>query len=249
MKITDIKPTEKMFATFKGEPGTGKTIAASSWPEPYIFDVDGRMKPLVTFWKNKDQINKIEYDTFRSFFRIKDKLKEFRVRCPYKTLVLDSLTSLADAVIRQMIMEKGDSGKKVGGQRVASIEDYGGEASGLLEILDTFIEIHLSQGVNVIWTAHVLQTEMKDVSNPGATSYSRSLLTGGKKIAAKLPAYFDEVWHFQVEPSINVADPPSYTVITRHAGSDYAKTSLPLPAKIDFTGKSLYDEVMRLLKA
>lgn len=249
MKLSDYSPTSKFFCIFKGEPGSGKSIAAASFPEPFFLDLDGRIKSVATFYRaDPAKLAKIEYDRFTNFFRIKEKLKELKTRCPYKTIVVDSLTALADIIIRQMIMEKGDSGKKVGGQRVASIEDYGGEAAGLMEVIDSLREIYDNHGANIILTAHVLQTEVKDLEQPGKTTYSRSLLTGGKKVAAKLPGYFDEVWHFQVVPSINVADPPSYSVITHHAGSDYAKTSLPLPTRIDFTGKSLYTEVARLLK-
>ena len=60
-------------------------------------------------------------------------------------------------------------------------------------------------------------------------------MTGGRKIAAEIPVYFNEAYHFYNTPS------GGFEIITKADGEDWAKTSLPLPERIDFTHKNLYD--------
>jgi hypothetical protein len=45
---------------------------------------------------------------------------------------------------------------------------------------------------------------------------------------------------------MDMANPaPKYTIVTSNTGWDWAKTALGLPLRIDFTDKSLYDEIMK----
>lgn len=247
MRLSDVTPGKRIFGMLKGEPGTGKTLAAASFAKlgrTYIFDCEGRIAPIVTYYSKiaPEVIQNIEFDTYTSYFALKSKLEAFKVSCPYKTIIIDSLTSLADLILRQIFGAKGDKGKKVGGIKVTDLEDFGGESSGLMEVLDLsrVIKAHM------LWTAHVLVVTEKVGM---ATHVSRSLLTGGKKIGAKLPAYFDEVYHFNVEADMDVAKGPTYTALTRHVGEDWSKTALDLPPRIDFTNKLFVEELIKYAPA
>lgn len=248
--LSNRKMAEKLTVVIKGEPGSGKTIAASSFPKPiYYFDLDGRMDPLINYYrKTPDVLASIDYDTYtnRQFNDFYTKMNDLERSCKYGTVVIDSLTSLADAIIMYGIKLRGvDTARKTqkGVIALPEIEDYGVENRALTEIVDFLRGLPC----HVILNAHVISTFTKDIKNPGSVQVTRSLLTAGQKVAAKLPGYFNEVWHAYVDADLDVSKPPRFLIRTQNTGVDFAKTALPLPAKIDFTNKSLFDEVMGIL--
>lgn len=245
MKLSEVGEDTNLFILGKGDPGSGKSIFAASFPKPLILDFDRKKRSVYTYFKTYDtnQFNSIEYETPDSYFRAKKILTDLQHDNPYGTVVVDSLTYYADLVLRELRDFKGSGqGRKIGPIQVTDIGDFLGEDSALTETLD------LLKGLksNVIVLAHVIQTEQKDLRS-GKTNYSRSLLTGGKKVAAKIPAAFDEAYHFQVDVPIEVGEEPRYEFITHHAGSDWARTSLNLPFKLDFTNDSGYRVLMEAI--
>jgi len=248
MTSDEIKLDDRIFALFKGDPGCGKSIAAASFPEPYFFDLDGRMKSVANFWRPRGK--KFTFDHYTSFDPLFDKLEQFSEYCPFGTLIYDGLTSGGDQILNDMLRFRGRSSKKImRGARIEQyqIEDYGGEGRGLQMIVDKLKDISFRKGVHVIVTAHVLTTESTDLKTK-QTITSRTLLTAGKKVAAKLPKDFDEAYHFDIQPGFGPDDPPKYTIVTKNTGWDWAKTALPLPLRIDFTDASLYVIIMKHLE-
>lgn len=245
----------RFFCIFKGDPGSGKSIAAASYPGhkedpelgPYFMDQDGRMKAVTNYWRPKGR--EFNWDKFDTFAQMNDKLETFLGYCPYHTIVLDGITTTGKMLLRNMKMLRDPGKKKVmhGGVELSQIEDYGGESNGLDTVLNNLQVISLRHGTNVIVTAHVLETSSTNIKN-GVTTVSRSILTGGKKVAASLPVYFDEAYHFDVVSSMDPTQMPRHTVVTHNVGEDWAKTALPLPLRIDFTDGSLYDEIMKNLE-
>lgn len=257
-KISDITLDDSIFALFKGEPKTGKTIAWASFPKPYCVDTDFRMKPLATYppLHGKD----IEYDSFSDWDSLDRKLEELEYNCPYDTIVLDSLTTLARLTINYLFKNrgnatgsakrKGETFAKMGGIPIMDIAEYSGESSGLSQILTRLRVIYNKNRprVNVILVAHVITSEQSTLDNKTVTS--RRLVTGGNKIAAEIPGYFDEIYHFYSrQEGLNPDDPINYYAMTRATGIDFAGTSFNnLPVKIDFTNKLFYDELMTAVK-
>jgi hypothetical protein len=251
MTTEDVALDTRFFSLFKGDPGSGKSIAAASYPGmfgnekigPYFFDNDGRMKSVVNYWRPRGR--EFHYDRFDSFLALNKKLESFYIDCPYQTIVYDGITTGGDQILSDMISTRDQSAKKKmrGGIELLQIEDYGGESRGLQVIIDNLKAISFRHGVNVIVTAHVLTTESTDLKTK-VTTQSRTLLTAGKKIAAKLPVHFDECYHFDVQSDMDVLAGPKYTIVTRNTGFDFAKTALPIPTRIKFTGGSLYDIIM-----
>jgi hypothetical protein len=272
----DVKLDSRFFCLFKGDPGTGKSIAAASYPGikvcpqcgadhfcsaeaaeqqteeqkeckkrigPYFMDNDGRMKSVVNYWRPRGR--EFHFDRFTSFLALNRNLENFyNFSCPYWTLVYDGITTGSDQILDDLIETRDPASKKNtrAGIEFLQIEDFNGESRGLSVIINNLKAISFRYGVNVIVTAHVLTTEATDIKTK-VTTVSRSLLTAGKKVAAKLPVHFDECYHFDIQTGMSMGpeDKPSYTIITRNVGQDWAKTAMSVDTRIVFTDGSLYD--------
>ena len=254
MNSRDVVLNERIFALFKGDPGCGKSIAAVSFPDPYVIDNDRRMKSVINFWRPRGK--EFDYDFFDSPIEVNKKLEEFQASCPYKTLIYDGITTGSRQILATAKRLRGfdpDTNKfnktnrrMVAGTELSQIEDYQAETTWFETIINNLKYLSYLHGINVIVTAHVLTTEQTDIKK-NLTTTSRTLLTAGKKVAAGLPVDFDEVWHFDVRPSFDGTS-PQYTVVTQNTGWDYAKTALPIDMRIDFTNASLYDKVMEQVR-
>jgi AAA domain len=254
----DIQLYDRFFALFKGEPGLGKSIAAHSfvdWPPTngregtYTFDFDFKMKPIYNYWKNVlHEERYFEYDNFTSLAPVFVKLEDLKRHCPYRTLIWDSVTSFADLTLDQQIEFRDPKKAKVvvagGSIELNQIEDYGGEARAITRAHNTLKQISVEQNVNVIVVAHVLKSKTTNLK--GITNESRVILTGGNKIAVKIPKDFDEMWHFDIDIDYE-NQRPKYIARTRHTGDDSARTSLPLDHKIEWTDQSLCRIIMKEL--
>lgn len=184
----------------------------------------------------------VTYDDYKDWNSALQKLEYFAHTFPYKTLVIDSITSCADAINRQTlkIKNKDDKGKGIAGIPVNSIEDFNAEDSALKELIARTKDIHKYHKVHVILIAHVIQKEIK--SADGKTHMSRIIVTAGKGIAQKIPAYCTEVYHFNIETSFDASQGGNYALKTTHTGDDFARTSLELPSTIVFGNDPLYDK-------
>lgn len=238
----------KQVALFKGDPGTGKTIAAASYSEGkddiYFFDLDQRIRPLVLHFSHPDMAGYkkcIKFDTYSgstAWGDLCNKLDSLISYNPYGMICMDSLTALSRMLISLMLTARGEAGKqklKAGGVALTQIEDYSGEANGINQVLDAMRVISGNGNkCHIILTAHVIQVSEK--SRAGSVSVSRFLVNAGaKKTVAEVPAYFDEAYHFDVATGQD--GNPQYRVITRNIGEDWAKTALPLTNEIDFTAR------------
>jgi hypothetical protein len=190
----------------------------------------------------------IHYDDYTDWQKPKNKLEQLQLNCPYKTIIIDSITSAADAINRSTLKLKtgtttrsgGDAGKQIAGIPVNTIEDFNAEDSALKEMVALLKDIHKYHKVNIILIAHVIQKEMK--SSDGKTHMARVLVTAGKGIAQKIPAYCGEVYHFNIKTGIDTTQGGQYALKTTHTGDDFARTALPLPEEIVFGSDPLYDK-------
>ena len=235
---------DAIYALFKGEVGTRKSTCALSFPKPqYWFSWDQKMDALalpMRAWGINPK--EIQYDDYNDWNSVKAKLEQFQTRCPFKTIIIDSITTGSDAINRQTLKIKGSDsqGKKVAGIPVNSIEDYNAEDSALKELVAITKDINKYHKVNVILIAHVIQKEMKTAD--GKTHMSRVLVTAGKGIAQKIPAYCSEVYHFNIKTGFQADKGGQYALFTVHMGDDFARSSLNLPEEIIFGNEPLYDK-------
>ena len=230
MKIKELNQEDWPFkALFTGEPGTRKTTASASFPgKIYMMDIDNKGHAMY-LPHSKGLINsELEYESFDSWFKIQDKLNSLQTNCPYDTVIFDSVTAAGDVINRSTMKAKSANGKKIAGISVNSIEDYNAETSALMEA----VTLGLALKCNFIMIAHVIRRD--------GDATARTLVTGGKVVGAKMPAYFPEVFHFRAVESIMEGGPSEYQVTTQHTGVDFARTTLPLPPNFSWTDKNFY---------
>ena len=94
--------------------------------------------------------------------------------------------------------------------------------------------------VNVILIAHVVKAEYRDTTKK-TTHISRQIVTAGKNVAAKIPAYCGEVYHFNIKTGFVEGQGGDYSLLTEHTGDDFARTALGLEKEIVFKDKPIYD--------
>jgi hypothetical protein len=191
----------------------------------------------------------ISYEDYKDWNEPRAKLEALQVRCPYKTLIFDSLTSMCDMTLNQTLsLKRGTTrasgaaaGKQVAGIAVNEIEDYGAEAAALQELIALTKDIHKYHKVNIVLIAHVVQAEYRN-SVTNTTHVSRTIITAGKKIAPKIPAYCGEVYHFNIKRGFGENEEGKYSLFTVHTGDDFARTALPLDKEIVFGDEPLYEK-------
>ena len=245
---------EALYVMMKGEPGLRKSTQALSFPGPqYWFSWDRKMSALMLPMKKWGIDPKtITYDDYDDWAAGKKKLESLQVNCPFKTIIIDSITSMADMTLRQTMKLKygvtrnsgATAGKLVAGIAVNEIEDYNAESSALNELIALTKDIHNFHKVNVILIAHVVKAEYRD-STKKTTHISRQIVTAGKNVAAKIPAYCGEVYHFNIDQGFVEGQGGKYTLLTEHTGDDFARTALPLPQKIEFGENPIYDTYIK----
>jgi hypothetical protein len=249
-KLIDMPSGDVLMTLIKGESGTGKTIMAVSYALSgplYIFDFEDRMRSVANYYrqiKRLDVIQNVEYDTYYSFSKLRKKFQAIE-QSPkgLKNVVIDSLTSFTDRVLSNTKQFKGNEqattgqnvGRTVGEFRVNTLDDFNAESAAIQEFIVEHALILKSMKINVIVNAHVIKVKEDSDEGPGKTTIARYLMTGGKKSGQKIPGYYDEIYHTNIEPGMSTSDAPSYTIRTRHSGNDFAKTSLNLPyLRLDF---------------
>jgi len=261
-KLADVPSGDVLMTLLKGENGTGKSIIAASYAlsgPMYVFDFEDRMRSVANYYRNlkrEDVIKDIEYDTYYSFNKVRKKFQSIE-QSPkgLKNVLIDSLTSFTDRALSNTKQFKaseqattGDkSGRTVGEFRVNTLDDFNAESAAIQEFIIEHALILKSMKINVIVTAHVIKVREESDDGPGKTVVARYLMTGGKKAGQKIPGYYDEIYHTNIESGMSTSDAPNYTVRTRHSGNDFAKTSLNLPPKINFTNKVFYEELKKYL--
>lgn len=236
---------DALFTLLKGEPGTRKSTSALSYPMPqYWFSTDQKMGALALPAKKWGvDLKQVTYDDYVDWNGIKAKLEMFEARCSYKTLIVDSITSVGDAMNLQVQKFKGANAYHIGGIPVDTIEDYKAEASAFREMCSLLNRIRKAHKIHIVIIAHVVGQRSSNDANK-LTHHSRVIVTGGEKIAAKISSYVDEAYHFNIRPGATESSPGDYTCITMHTGNDYARTSLELQREIAFNNDPLYTKYL-----
>jgi hypothetical protein len=237
----DIVLGGRIMALFISDNGNGKTVAAASFPGPIkFFDFDGRMQPVKLFYPQRKDITydlvgieaqrpSGDYPGCISFMDFAKEFEDLQDRCPWATVVVDSLTALtATAVGFQLgIKSREGKGKKLSsGIQVPTWDEFNGETSVVQQILD----VAKILPCNVVFTAHPVD---KSIDVGGTLRKARSIAAYGTKTPSLVPIYFNEIYQFGVEPAQRF-------IMTQPTGKDMAKTALPLPPRIDITNKQLY---------
>jgi hypothetical protein len=237
---------DAMTYMFKGEPGTRKSTQALSFPGPqFWFSWDNKMSsmglPMKKWGIDPKMVMAEDYDDWN---KPRAKLESFKVTCPFKTLIFDSLTSMCDMTLRQTVKMKTGGGKQIAGISVNTIEDYNAESSALQELIALTKDIRNYHRINIILIAHVVQAEYRNTTT-NVTHISRTIVTAGKKVAPKIPGYCHEVYHFNIKRGMVEGSGGDYSLLTEHTGDDFARTGLGLDREIVFQDKPLYSTYIK----
>jgi len=244
MPTLEFVNLDGLFVMLKGEPGTRKSTCALSFPTPqYWVSTDRKMQALMLPAKRWGvNMKEVHYDDYEDWDKPYAKLKTFQVNCNYKTIIIDSITSIGDNMTSQTRKQKQGKGegKMIGTINVSGLEEYNAEASAFQDLLGVLKDIHGYHKCNIILIAHVVGQRKDDDKNK-LTHHSRVIITGGDKISGKIASGMQEVYHFDVKPGFAETDEGEYGLFTSHTGNDYARTSLPLERKITFNNHPLYE--------
>lgn len=236
MKLTDLKNEKPIFkGLIYGLSGAGKTSTALGAEGPiYVADFDGKISSGANYWESKDakKLEQVEFDNFqptavnggvRVFRKFEQKLTALEKlavdgKFPYQTFVLDSLTSLSDMLL-QNIMAENPTVKRFD-PKTPAMQDYLILAANFKPLVYRILALPC----NVITIGHIAAE--KDAE--GTIIGYRPALPG--KLPELLPILFQEVYRAYVE----VSEGKNIHVLqTRPSGMYVARTQISdMPAKI-----------------
>ncbi len=258
-----------IFLLEKGEPNSGKSGAAYSFPNPFVFDFDRKM-PTVA---NKHfPGKKIDWECWDDVFALHNFIKPWLLdpkdgnpnarECPYETLIVDSVTSLSTLVLQSLDKTKGTNvvqmmqnvyTSKTGEKsvEVMGIDYYNAETNFFERSFMSWMKTLWSREGNpkhVIVLAHKMRVESAPDLKTGAIRITDSILTAGRKAAVFIPSRFDDEYVFikETQGAGSQLAKDHYFCIT--AGKENARCGYKFPREIDFTDKSLYDELNKVAK-
>lgn len=234
---------------FKGPPGFGKTLAATSaaiFGPVWLAYLDKQAPVEVLAWYRKHRpalLQDIEYDSYGSHnvHQYLNKLIEFsKTGCPYVAIITDGVTSLTSAAVnwsmgfRDPNSSKTDKKNKDAPQLIPDWDEYKVETSLVTQALD----ICKTLPVMNIWTAHPLATvKVEGSGTVDRVTKGSSLVSYGAKVGSLIPGGFQEIYHFGSQGE-------QRRVYTSSAGEDYAKTVFNIPKYLDIQDR-LFFEVWR----
>jgi len=233
-----------------GPNGRGKSVAAASFYKagPITFrDFDGRMKPIKLIYPDAD-IDYVSYgvDDFKNFLNWLEDIQ--RTPPKFKTIVIDSLTSLSMCCVMYQLQVKGKVKTGAAGLPSTSWDEINNETVVISKTLEILKIMHENHGINIIMTAHpVVKTNIG--AKEGESSKTESLIAYGNKIGGIAPGYFDEIYRLTVKKA-SMDGPLRRFILTNLTTTDddvIAKSALGLPNEIDITD-DLYDALMKYKK-
>lgn len=221
MRTTDLKLSKTPSILVIGDGGTGKTRFAASCPTPFIYDFDAGMASVRDF--------DIEYETFKdapwrargkaavnkdlgiypwgeSWPRLVNHLNDIMWEgleagtLPYQTVVLDSLTTLANQSMNYTLR-----GTAKTGEANPEVQHWGTQ----LRLLEFLMEQIAAWPVLLVVTAHI----KRDDNLVTGTREYLPLVAG--QLSGKIGIYFDEVYYTQVTGS---GDKRKFTLKTTGGG-------------------------------
>ena len=233
----DIVQGKNIRGAAVGKPKSGKTVNLCSFPgKIMVFDIDRRIDSVLKMHPTRkniffEQYSSDQYELLERDINVHGDDKS------YGLYILDSMTSLSDMLITYSMKLRGvgqaaRTGKAKGVISLSEVEDFGAEAEGLKKVINALLSI---DHAHVFITMHILKTTAWSITENKEIVMS-SILTGGKKVAAKIPTLFNEIWAFDSVPGIGLGAAPTfnmYTVPTIDVPS--AGTCLHLPNKLECT--------------
>ncbi len=200
MKASELAQENYFRGLIYGDAGSGKTCLAAQFPGPIEYwDFDGKLSSAVRYLPTLGKaalLEQIDVHQFASM-PLKERIPAWEKRSrlidecitagkppPFKTLVIDSLTMFSHYLFEDYVFRSQLGIKRVGTHY--SMQDYGLFASHMTRILTGLLG---QLKANIVVLGHI---ETQKDENTGLVRHQP--LVPGQKIAAMLPAWFEEVY-------------------------------------------------------
>lgn len=232
----DLTKTEHVHALLYGPSGGGKTHLIGEWLKAgsvFMLDTDKGIETLagkdLTYeqWYDRPGDAKVP-DKETAWHKITEFVKD-QIKDPvYDTYAFDSLTTMADCTAAYVIWKGGSS------RSIIQLQDY---VSIYNELTKFIVDIRKIKA-NVILTSHeeFVRDEMgKQRIIP---------LVLGEKFAPRLPMFFNNVWHIDVDAATEGKE-PTRRLIVQKDGKHMAKS---LGNKKQLSIGVTYEDIMNHLK-
>ena len=202
MKLSELSDSDFVKMLVYGQSGTGKTCLAGTFPTPTeIWDFDGKANSILKHNNgNKELLESIDVIQF-SKMNPATKISAFKKRMdeiftlhnnkkplPFKTLIVDSLTTLTAAILDDYI-KVSQTALKRPLDGINCMQDYQLLDKHMTQIITTLLALDC----NVLFIGH-LTTEKDDVTG----AIQRKPLMSGK-FADKISIWFEEVYVSMVD--------------------------------------------------
>lgn len=187
--LSEIKTEGNLKILIYGNSGVGKTCFACSFPRPIlIFDFDGKVDSAVSYYRGQDlsgiDVVELAHGKHEDSIVEMDKVLKGDLS-KYKTIVIDSLTTYSNALLRHVIKTNIGIKRPVYAQGGGtSREDYG----ILLREFAKRIPGLLVLSCNVVLLGHI------DTEKDENTGEIKKLTRMDGSFNKDLPIYMKEVW-------------------------------------------------------
>lgn len=234
-QLSDLKTSENIRLLLFGDSGTGKTCFASGWPGPVHYaDFDGKVSSAAAFLADSPKLAEISYENYAPTDKIGTAGARFnadlgKMRKEGKlpgTLVLDSLTTFSDEMMRYLMkLNPGIKRMDTLGAATPAMQDYQVARLFFKQMLGELLNLPC----NLVVTAHV-QMDKDEITG----EILRTPMIAGK-LSRELPILFPEVYRSYVKDG-------KYLAQTKSDSKFQCRTQIRgLPAEIELK----YESVIR----
>jgi len=194
----------KLSAAVYGKSGTGKTTFGASFPKPFFLDIDGGLLSV----RGQD-VSYVDLTPGKgvTWPNILDAIAEGK-KDDYESIIVDSLTGLADLCMESVLQLNRRSGQK------PNFDDWAAYANKIKD----FIVRLLASGKNTLLICH----EAPDKDELTGHVWMLPAIQGQMK--SRISNYFDEFYHAEVEQTHG--KPSNYRLLARPSSIYTAKSRL-----------------------
>lgn len=239
IKITGLETDRHLNALILGNPGSGKTLMASTFPNPFYASCEGG---LLSVRKRKVPSHEVkkssEMDEIIRLMRQSPEVREKQLGMPVDTLVIDTLDNFQKLIKREILAQSGKS--------APTMQEWG----ILGEKMRSYVAAIRGLDMNVVVTCHLKRLQDEDTGKVSIVP----LLEGGYRDEA--PGDFDIVGILESKQRKVVVpgEKEAKTVTNRilrtvpDYSSDWLKDrSGVLPAEFDVNLTDDYDRMSELI--